>query len=139
MLQRVAQLALALERGLELRAQRRELGRFALLDRRLHDRDDLGDGLVVHLRFDDLHGDIDVDRHLELRLIALLLLRELGTQPTAEPGFGLVAHLPTLPKTWTKEMAEGPRMTTNIAGKMKSAVGNIILIGAFIAFSSAAA
>ena len=30
-------------------------------------------------------------------------------------------------------------MTTNIAGKMKSTVGKSILIGAFIAFSSAAA
>ena len=33
----------------------------------------------------------------------------------------------------------GPRMTRNIAGKMKMTVGKSILIGAFIAFSSAAA
>ena len=33
----------------------------------------------------------------------------------------------------------GPRMTMNIAGKMKATVGKSILIGAFIAFSSAAA
>ena len=33
----------------------------------------------------------------------------------------------------------GPRMTMNIAGKMKITVGKSILIGDFIAFSSAAA
>ena len=33
----------------------------------------------------------------------------------------------------------GPRITRNMAGKMKSTVGKSILIGAFIAFSSAAA
>jgi hypothetical protein len=33
----------------------------------------------------------------------------------------------------------GPRMIRNMAGKMKSAVGKSILIGAFMAFSSAAA
>ena len=41
-------------------------------------------------------------------------------------------------KSFSSEIIAGPRTTTNIAGKMNTAVGNSILIGAFIARSSAA-
>ena len=52
---------------------------------------------------------------------------------------GCVLYLAHYPKSAEMFMIAGPRMTRNIAGKMKSTVGNSILIGAFIAFSSAAA
>ncbi len=42
------------------------------------------------------------------------------------------------PKLFIRFSAAGPSATTNIEGKMKITVGNSILTGAFIAFSSAA-
>ena len=69
------------------------------------------------------------------RLDAALALEERA-QARAEPGLRLVGrHFSTLMML----RSAGPSTTTNIDGKMKSTVGNSILIGAFIAFSSAAA
>src|SRR5438874_12359814 len=77
-------------------------------------------------------------------------LAAVGTQLRAEagsePSFGVrhlrlrhSAHLLYNLKSCPRLRSAGPRMTMNIAGKMKTTIGNNILIGAFIAFSSAAA
>ena len=69
------------------------------------------------------------------RLDAPLALEERA-QARAEPGLRLVGrHFSTLMML----RSAGPSTTTNIDGKMKRTVGNSILIGAFMAFSSAAA
>src|SRR5581483_2821470 len=120
MLERVAQLLLARERLLELGTQRRELGcrveHLLLGQSRLDDRD---------LRL------LDRRRRLLRRVPPL----QVHPQTGAESLFQLRAHL----RKWERFMTAGPRMTMNIAGKMKSTVGKSILIGAFIARSSAAA
>ena len=80
----------------------------------------------------DLVDDLVRRRH---RLDAALALEERA-QARSESGLGLVRrHFSTLMML----RRAGPSTTTNIDGKMKSTVGKSILIGAFIAFSSAAA
>src|SRR5207253_1719462 len=119
-----------------LRAHRGELGRLPVVDRLADERDDGRDRFRRRLLDRDREVDVELDGGLDrLLLLLLLLLRQLRAQPAAESGFGLVAQW----NAFVNESTAGPRMTTNIEGKMKSAVGKSILIGAFIAFSSAAA
>jgi hypothetical protein len=90
-------------------------------------------------RLDRDDGDRLLARQLRrggcLGRFALLLALELGPKAGAEA----LLRLAHLPKRVMKLSIAGPRMTMNIEGKMKSTVGKSILIGAFIAFSSAAA
>ena len=82
-------------------------------------------------------GSADRDGDDDLGLyVAVLLALELRPQAGAEALLGLGRRHPS---TFMMFIRAGPRMTMNIAGKMKMTVGNSILIGAFIAFSSAAA
>ena len=81
----------------------------------------------------DGNGD-DALLYGRVLLFAALLALELRAEAGAESLLG-VAHL----NTERKLSIAGPRMTMNIAGKMKSTVGKSIFTGAFIAFSSAAA
>ena len=115
----LAQDLLALECGLQLTAHRIELGHGALHD---------------HV---DGRRDDDRDRLHDLRLdrAAVLGPLELRTEAGAESLLGLVRHL----NAFRIVSIAGPSTTMNIDGKMKITVGKSILIGAFIAFSSAAA
>ena len=120
----LAQDVLALERRLQLRAHGVELGHGAVhdhLDRRRHG------GGSRNLRF-GRRGRCDV---------AVLLPFEQGPEPGPEALLGLGRRHEW--KILRMLSIAGPRTTMNIAGKMKPTVGNSILIGAFIAFSSAAA
>src|SRR6202043_1808147 len=122
--ERRAQRALALERCLQLRPQ-----------------------LIDALRLEGGDGDRLADRARRfvvgrrgLRLglgSAALLPFELRTEAGSEALLGRARH--QKPKTLERLIRAGPSTTTNIAGKTKMTVGNSILIGAFIAFSSAAA
>ncbi len=124
MLERLAQLLLAPDRRFELRLHRCELRRDGrCFDHELHHVAERLDRRRRELRLGDK------------RLFDDLLALELGAQPAAESGLGLVRHLRYL----LMLSSAGPSSTTNSAGKMKIAVGKSILIGAFIAFSSAAA
>src|SRR5207247_11163072 len=128
----------ATECALELRAQLGQLGHRRLND----DRDGVVEVVVrlgglfrLRLRLDILVERFTVvdDDHLGVRL-ALLALQQVA-KAGAESVFEVGAHL----RACMMLMTAGPRITTNIDGKMKSTVGKSILIGAFIAFSSAAA
>jgi len=115
---------LALERSLELPAHVVELG-----NRGLHDHLDGGGGRGGG-------GGCVRDRDCNRVGIAVLLALELGAQARAEAVLGLGRrHLNTVRRC----SIAGPRTTMNIDGKMKNTVGSSILIGAFMAFSSAAA
>src|SRR5581483_10697914 len=116
------QVALSIECGRQLCAQLRHALR---VQRRSRDR--LADG---NRRV--LGGPL-----LRLGCPAVLLALELGAETGAESSFSRVGH--QKPKSLERLMRAGPRTTMNIAGKMKTTVGKSILIGAFIACSSAAA
>ncbi len=64
---------------------------------------------------------------------------ELAAKTGAEAPLGLVLLARGHQKSLARLMNAGPRMTRNMAGKMKSTVGKSILIGDFIARSSASA
>src|SRR5918994_1247398 len=72
------------------------------------------------------------------RLVRLPTLFQLGAEAGAESLFGVVLGGRHQNSSMMLRTA-GPRMTMNMAGKMKITVGKSILIGDFIAFSSAAA
>jgi len=86
--------------------------------------------------------------HLQLRLEGLFgqpttrlgarggLLLEHRAKPGSKALLGFERGHPS---TFRMFMTAGPSSTMNIAGKMNMTVGKSILIGAFIAFSSAAA
>ena len=130
------ELVLTLERRLQLRLERLEL---ACVDRRRGRGSLLLGRRPGRRRGADLPGLGRRSGGLG-RLLGLGALRSLALEHRAQAGPEAFLGLQrSHPKTLMMFNTAGPSNTVNIAGKMNMTVGNSILIGAFMAFSSAAA